>query len=296
MNDRPQANLGVGRGIVDFRSVGVAPAAGLRLQQFAPTSALRSHVQCFWHAKGVAAPGADAVELLHPDGGLGLLFNFGGALSRDGKAVAGACWVDGPKLRTARLTVDEDLDLLGVRFLPGSGALFLGEALSALVGGDLVPGDALRHLALEALHERLCQAPDLAGCIAQLERFLLERLRHAEALHPALPASLEWLRRRSRQGHGPGSIAALVDGLPIGQRRLERLFQHHVGLSPKRYARLLRIARSRELIKQGGAAVSLIDTAYAAGYFDQSHFIHDFKAVTGFTPGGYLGHVQRRYG
>ncbi|MDL0434086.1 helix-turn-helix domain-containing protein [Marinobacter sp. TBZ242] len=272
------------------------PPTGLCLRQFAPGLALRDHVQCFWHAKGIAVPGAEAVELLHPDGGMGLLFNFGGALSRDGKAVAGACWVDGPKLRTARLSVGEELDLLGVRFLPGSGALFIGEALSALTGGELVPGDALRHLALETLHERLCQAPDLVGRIVLLEHFLLERLRHAEVAPPVLSASLKWLRRRTLHGPGAGSIGALVDALPIGQRRLERLFQQHVGLSPKRYARLLRIARSRELIKRGGAAVSLTDTAHAAGYFDQAHFIHDFKAVIGLTPGGYLEYVRQRYG
>ncbi|PMR76494.1 helix-turn-helix domain-containing protein [Billgrantia endophytica] len=56
------------------------------------------------------------------------------------------------------------------------------------------------------------------------------------------------------------------------------------------------VAHSRELIKLGGSATSLTDTAFTAGYFDQSHFIHDFKSVTGFTPGGYLDHVQRRYG
>ncbi|MDX5378436.1 MAG: helix-turn-helix domain-containing protein, partial [Halomonas sp.] len=84
--------------------------------------------------------------------------------------------------------------------------------------------------------------------------------------------------------------------LPFGQRRLERLFQRHVGLTPKHYARLLRVAHSRELIKQGEATASLTDTAFAAGYFDQAHFIHDFKAVTDYTPGGYLEHVRRRYG
>nr|WP_255762662.1 helix-turn-helix transcriptional regulator [Halomonas alkalisoli] len=170
---------------------------------------------------------------------------------------------------------------------------FVGEALAALAGGELTPGDALRRLELEALHEQLHETPDLAGRIALLEGYLLERLRRHEAPEvPALVASLGWLQRR----HGQASIAELVTELPFGQRRLERLFQHHVGLSPKRYARLLRVAHSRELIKQGGAASSLTDTAFTAGYFDQSHFIHDFKAVTGFTPGGYLDHVRRRYG
>lgn len=268
---------------------------GLVLRRFTPSAALRSHVQCYWRAQAKGQGGSEPAgrELLHPDGAAGLLFNFGGMLGRDGARLRGTCWIDGPKRRTARLTVGSELDLLGIRFLPGMALPFLGESLAELAGGELTPGAALRRLELEALHERLLETPDLAGRIALLEGYLLERLRrHAAQEVPALTASLDWLNRHQ----GQASIATLVDELPFGQRRLERLFQQHVGLSPKRYARLLRVARSRELIKQGGANVSLTDTALAAGYFDQSHFIHDFKAVTSFTPGGYLDHVRRRYG
>ncbi|EWH00201.1 hypothetical protein Q427_20865 [Halomonas sp. BC04] len=231
--------------------------------------------------------------MLHPDGGTGLQFNFGGVLELDGERLHGACWMDGPKQRTARLAVDAELDLFGVRFLPGMAFPFVGEALSSLAGNTPTPGDAVRRLELEALHERMHEMPGLAKRIALLEGHLLEQLRRYVAPEiPALVASLDWLQRR----HGRGSIAALVDALPFGQRRLERMFQHHVGLSPKRYARLLRVARSRELIKRGGANASLTDTAFTAGYFDQAHFIHDFKAVTGFTPGGYRQYVRGRYG
>lgn len=276
-------------------------ATGLALRRFTPSAALRCYVQCYWQGQGQGQGqgkepgGSEPVgwELLHPDGAAGLLFNFGGALERDGERLRGACWIDGPKRRTVRLTVGSELDLLGVRFLPGMAFPFVGEPLAALPGGELTPGNTLCRLELEALHERLQETPDLAARIALLEGYLLERLRRYEAPElPALVACLDWLQRR----HGQASIAALAAELPFGQRRLERLFQHHVGLSPKRYARLLRVARSRELIKQGGARVSLTDTALAAGYFDQAHFIHDFKAVTGFTPGGYRDHVRRRYG
>ncbi|MFW3613566.1 AraC family transcriptional regulator [Billgrantia antri] len=262
------------------------------LTQFLPSAPLRPYVQCYWRATGRAGEDAGGVELLHPDGATGLLFNFGAALERDGERVLAGCWIDSPKRRTARLKVGQELDLLGVRFLPGMGFPFIGEALSVLAGGKMLPGDALRRLELEALHERLHQMPDLAGRLTILEEYLQDRLRHGERAPPTLPAALEWLQRC----HGQGSITALVDELPFGQRRLERLFQRHMGLSPKHYARLLRVARSRELIKQGGAASSLTDTAFAAGYFDQAHFIHDFKAVTGLTPGGYLDHVRWRYG
>jgi len=268
---------------------------GLVLQRFAPSAALRAYVQCYWQAQRQEQGGSEpaGIELMHPDGAAGLLFNFGDALERDGERLHGACWVDGPKRRTARLTVGSQLELLGVRFLPGMALPFLGESLAVLAGGGLTPGEALRRLELEALQERLLETPDPAGRIALLEGYLLQRLRrYAAPQVPALTASLDWLERHQ----GQASVATLVAELPFGQRHLERLFQRHVGLSPKRYARLLRVARSRELIKQGGARASLTDTAFAAGYFDQAHFIHDFKAVTGLTPGGYRDHVRRRYG
>ena len=292
MSECSQVAWGGSDEIGDLRPV-TPSGSRLTLRRFAPSEALRPYVQCVWLAKGRGGGEPADVELLHPDGAAGLLFNFGGALERDGERVGGGCWVEGPKQRTARLAVGETLDLLGVHLLPGVAFPFVGEALSVLASGELTPGDALRRLELEALHEQLHETSRLAGRIALLEGYLLERLRRHEAPEvPALMASLGWLQRR----HGQGSIAELVTELPFGQRRLERLFQHHLGLSPKRYARLLRVARSRALIKGGRERTPLTDIAQEAGYFDQAHFIHDFTAVTGLTPGGYRQYARNRYG
>ena len=155
-----------------------------------------------------------------------------------------------------------------------------------------LPGCSIVTLADEAYPRSLLEIPDPSRRIALLEGALLEALRRGVERHPALPEALGWLQRH----HGQGTIEALVVQLSIGQRRLERLFKRHVGLSPKQYARTLRIAHSRDLIKRGRGRTPLTDTAHEAGYFDQSHFIHDFTAVTGITPGGYLGYVRRRYG
>lgn len=280
-------------GTEDLRLASQTMSTGLTLGRFASCAMLRPYVQCYWQARGRGVGERSGMELLHPDGGMGLLFNFGGAFEHDGERVGGTCWIGGPKRRTVRLVAGARLDLFGVHFLPGMAFPFVGEPLSSLVGEALTPGDVLRQLKLEELYERLHAAPDLMNRIALLESYLLERLQRCAVPEvSALVASLDWLQRH----HGQASIAALVKELPFSQRRLERLFQRHVGLSPKRYAQLLRVAHSRELIKQGGAAASLTDTALAGGYFDQAHFIHDFKAVTGLTPGGYLGHVRQRYG
>ncbi|GAA0573446.1 hypothetical protein GCM10008997_22820 [Halomonas salifodinae] len=266
------------------------PASGLTLHQLRPRGPLRHVVQSLWWAKGSVAGPGEGVELLHPDGGLGVVFNFGTPLRRDARRHPGPAWVDGPSLRTARLGVTADLELLGVRFLPGWGGTLLGEPPERLAEAGLLPAQALRHRALDALHERLQAVEGFAARVALLERDLLAWLRHSEAPSPLLGAALEWQRRRQ----GQGSIAALAEALSVGPRRLQRLFRRQLGLSPKQYARVLRVAQGRALIKRAVGPGALTEAAYAAGYCDQAHFVHDFTAVTGLTPGEYRRHVGRR--
>ncbi|MDN3523548.1 helix-turn-helix domain-containing protein [Halomonas ramblicola] len=232
------------------------------------------------------------VELLHPDGGMGLMFNVGAPLWRDGVRHVGPGWVDGPSLRSARLGVEAGLDLLGVRFLPGMGGAVLGEAPEALAEAGLMPAEALRRRSLVELHERLAAVVGFEARIALLERHLLAGLNEVEAPPPLLGGALAWLQQRQ----GQGSIAELAEALSVSQRRLQRLFRGHLGLSPKQYARALRVAHGRALIKRAAGPGTLVEVAHDAGYFDQAHFVHDFTAMTGLTPSEYRRHVQWREG
>lgn len=275
-------------GIVILRRQG----SGLRLRLAAPCAALRDMVQCYWWARGTPGEPKAPVELLHPDGGMGLAFNFGVAPQREAPFHVGTGWVDGPSLRTVRLRLDAGVELFGVRFLPGMGGALLGELPEALAEAGLMPAEALRRRPLMELHERLGEAGGFEARIALLEGYLLAWRHRAEAPPAPLGAALEWLR----QQRGQGGIAALAEALPTGQRQLQRLFRHHLGLSPKQYARVLRIEHGRSLIKRSDEPGALTEAAYAAGYFDQAHFVHDFAAVVGLTPGEYRRHVRLREG
>jgi methylphosphotriester-DNA--protein-cysteine methyltransferase len=81
--------------------------------------------------------------------------------------------------------------------------------------------------------------------------------------------------------HGMIRIHDLLADLPISRDPFEKKFRRLVGTSPKQYAALIRM---RHVIDSYTAHHSLTDTAHAAGYFDQAHFIKDFKAFTGETP------------
>jgi AraC-like DNA-binding protein len=83
---------------------------------------------------------------------------------------------------------------------------------------------------------------------------------------------------------GSLSVKQLTDNIGISQRQLSRKFQQYVGLSPKEYLRVSRFLGSLQHLKKHPAQ-SLTEIAYESGYYDQAHFIRDYRAYTGHTPG-----------
>ena len=78
-------------------------------------------------------------------------------------------------------------------------------------------------------------------------------------------------------------IEELAKMLFISKRQLQREFKNKVGISPKHYYRITRINEVLRLL-DGDRQMDLTSVAYACGYFDQAHFINDFKRITGVRP------------
>jgi len=73
----------------------------------------------------------------------------------------------------------------------------------------------------------------------------------------------------------------------ITSRYLQKIFLQYTGLTPKLYAKINRFQKSLVLVGRGD--LSLTSIAYQSGYFDQSHFIREFRSFTGITPSGFDG-------
>ncbi|TXJ23716.1 MAG: AraC family transcriptional regulator [Chitinophagaceae bacterium] len=73
----------------------------------------------------------------------------------------------------------------------------------------------------------------------------------------------------------------------LSTRQFERNFKEFAGFSPKLYSRIIRFQSAIEQYGQTGK--SLTEIAYDCGYYDQSHFIHDFKEFSGLHPRHYFG-------
>jgi transcriptional regulator GlxA family with amidase domain len=116
-----------------------------------------------------------------------------------------------------------------------------------------------------------------------LESWLLHQLSLGKEQHALIPASLSTLR----EGAGNLRMSELAEKLSVSQRKLERLYQREVGMSPKQYAQLLRIETARLSLKRMSETTTA-RLAVELGFYDQAHFIREFRAVTGMTPYAYL--------
>lgn len=81
-----------------------------------------------------------------------------------------------------------------------------------------------------------------------------------------------------------GDISRMLN---ISNRTLERQFKATLGISPKRFIRLVRFQKVLEKLHAGHPFSKTTDVAYEFDYTDQSHFIRDFKALAGILPGSF---------
>lgn len=96
----------------------------------------------------------------------------------------------------------------------------------------------------------------------------------------------------ARYKHGLTCINEIVERFNINRRKLERLFSAHLGISPYHYLKILRFNYTLKRIALGH---SVIDAAIECGYYDQAHFIKDFKHIIGYSPANYLSKIPNEY-
>jgi AraC-like DNA-binding protein len=126
--------------------------------------------------------------------------------------------------------------------------------------------------------QRIREAKTKESRIALSEKFLMDCLSDNDVVENYVDYAAQMIR------HYPDiRILDLADKVHISQRQLERRFKDRIGISPKHYLRLNRIQKAIQYLNLQNSN-DLFSVAYSCGYFDQAHFINDFKKITGLNP------------
>lgn len=258
----------------------------------APPADLRPWVARLYLCDERVAPGTTIVERVLPDGSLIVQLNLGDVpvshpVDAQAIPVGHAAEALGARASASIVRLSGSLEGAGIQLRPGNAAALLGVPAGELAGAS-VPLDVLwgAAFAREAV-ERLAAVPHGPARAAVLATLARERLAHARRRagrpsHLGAAAATHALAL-VRQSAGRTTVRALADALGIGERRLEQLFHRHVGLSPKVTCRLARFRAALRLARRA-PAVAWTDVAYRGGYADQSHLVHEFRAIAGMTP------------
>ncbi len=113
-----------------------------------------------------------------------------------------------------------------------------------------------------------------------IETFLISKLNDYKQ-DSLITLAIEFIKKQN----GIVRIKTLATDLNISQDPFEKRFRAVVGATPKQFASIVRL---RHLIKNYSTFPSLTEASHEAGYFDQSHFIKDFRLFTGKSPKEFL--------
>lgn len=253
----------------------------------APAPELSPFIESYWF---VGAEGPEPSDLrvdVFVDGRADLIFNFGAPYMREvigGERVAMASSnLDAQRLVPIRITQRGLLRTTGVRFHIGGVGPFARAPLHRFTGTTPVPR-AVFGEAASRLEETLRDTLDPDAQKQRLDAFfrdLFVTSKAFECFQTALRCAVE--------ARGALDLEALGEAAGVSCRHVERVFARFLGIPPRALGRVLRFQTAiQALMRDPGC--TLADVAASAGYFDQAHFIKEFRKMTGGVPRGYRGY------
>ena len=187
--------------------------------------------------------------------------------------------VVGPHIERLNVKLGVNHLVIKVGFQPGALHRVLSIPMTKLLQTEAFNAADLFGSEIHMLTEQIRNADSFDAMKGFIDLFFMEQLRKVRSELP-IDSSLQYLVEQK----GAVSIDALAKQACLSTRQFERIFKDRIGFTPKYYARMVRFAHAWEL-KERNPNLNWTNIAHATGYFDQMHFIKDFKEFSGTTPG-----------
>jgi len=184
----------------------------------------------------------------------------------------------GPQLTPVKIDINQSHKAVRVGFHPGGLYRFLGFSMHEMIDGNYDAADVFGN-DMQRVRQQLQESESFDAIKDVVEQFLLQQLHR---LKPVLPFDHAMLQLIKQDGNMPIEEIASLSCLSL--RQFERVCKHRIGMPPKLFARIIRFSKAYRL-RENFPLKSWTSIAYDCGYFDQMHFIRDFKEFALVAPG-----------
>lgn len=242
-------------------------------REFQPHPLLRCYIDAYWTV--IDGSSAGTVQHILPDCCADIIINLADAVRSTGGGVSlenEKSYLVGTMTSSTRTVLSANVHLIGIRFKAGGFLMFNDNRIPLCEVTDRTfeqQYPALIDLILRS------KAP-----VADLDRYFLKRLL---PYPPQIMPVINYLELMK----GQVKVSTLSSTYAMSERKMERLFKQHVGVSARQLGNLFRFRNVLSQL-QNGTVNSLQQLAFDSGYYDQAHLTNEMKRYTGLTPASWM--------
>ncbi|MFN7118308.1 MAG: helix-turn-helix domain-containing protein [Saprospiraceae bacterium] len=192
-------------------------------------------------------------------------------------------WISG--MRNRFITINAggiNSSMFVIRFKPGMAHPFLQIPIAEL-NHRVVEADSILKQELTGLREQILNVVSVDVKFQIVERYLIQKLRQSADMQPVVYYAIQQII------NNPATITIqhIVEKTGYSHKHFLALFSKYVGFNPKQFLRIVKFQQVIHRLEQT-PQLNWTQIAYDSGYYDQAHFINDFKAFSGFKPMEYM--------
>lgn len=254
-------------------------------QTFAPSPELAPYVRFFWTLEADVSPGEEFVHRSMADGCVEIVFHYRASFDEidvDGARVGSPLSsIQAQSTAFRRFSTSETFGIFGAYLFPYAIPRLFAYPASDFTNISPDLGSVFGNEG-KLLEEQIGSATDNYARVEIVSRFLNNKLQMSRRDLPPIYRAIDSVIGAA----GDVRVSELAREHQLSTRQFERKFKEFAGLSPKLYSRVVRFQAATQ--HKFAGVRDLTEIAYACGYYDQSHFINDFRQFSGYTPKEYF--------
>ncbi len=258
----------------------------MNYQTFEPNQDLAAFIKYYWTLESPEEEMPEKQTIV-PDGCMEMIFHYGSLykqyLENGNRIIQPRCFVIGQLTRPLEIEPTGDTGIFSIRFHPEGFLPFTGNSIKEMEN-TAVPLEMLFGKDGREIGQQILNADSTSERIKLIEIFLLNRLTDIKTIDRIVKSTVSTIIT----ANGQLPVEELSRLSKVNRRQLVRKFSAAIGLSPKQVSRTIRLQAALKMLLNDQYS-SLADLAYENQYYDQAHFIREFKEFTGSTPKEFYG-------